>query len=589
LKQCSSHRLRINVIGKIKDVATTIKVDQSEKPDLILTVTKDGSSAKAKNLKKNEVVSVTRNLDQDILTFETAENTITGKITTFTAASESECAYATINGTEYKVDYNAAADCSTGLEATVSLDKYNRIGYVTSDTVISASEKYGWIMNSYLADDKSSYIIKLFSQDGTAKEYQLADKVNYWGPQDTSSRSGVSPSTIQEELENGSYNTDDSLGVDIRLVKYSVNSSDKITKLYCATKAKSGYTKDSSYSDANKTYDRKALVMGTSNMNGKVSAGNMLDTYYLNDGLIEFTVPNSNSDMTKVDNYSISTAKASAYLEKENGLAKDCIFGEFSDSKQTYPTVVVNFVGSVDNAAVASDYGTADNNPCFMVKRIENGVDDDNDEVYTLVGYLNGGEVKYTTKKNTLLTKVTGALSGSAAKVYNTTDLWNAVDGMLSTGKALYPSAKNLQDIIGVGDIIGVQNNGSILMLMLDASELADGVLSGNVPTLYDDSTDNANTSTTRDQIYIGKVSDSDLGDNAMITVAGRKTVFDTSRGMDTLLIDEAGKVTLSAENSSTIADITDFDEDSNTGDYAFVRYANKGTLQEIYLFRFED
>ena len=88
----------------------------------------------------------------------------------------------------------------------------------------------------------------------------------------------------------------------------------------------------------------------------------------------------------------------------------------------------------------------------------------------------------------------------------------------------------------------------------------------------------------------MGMVSDSDLDETAVMTVAGSKKVaFDAARSIDTLVIDTSGEAILSTENLSTISDIVDYDEVEGYGDYAFVRYANKGNLQEIFLFRFED
>ena len=57
---------------------------------------------------------------------------------------------------------------------------------------------------------------------------------------------------------------------------------------------------------------------------------------------------------------------------------------------------------------------------------------------------------------------------------------------------------------------------------------------------------------------------------------------------MDTAVINEAGAVSFSTEDVSTIADVIDFNDDTNTGDYAFARYANKGTLQEVFIYRFD-
>ncbi len=585
------------VTGKINNIATTIDVDNTSL-DKTISVLKDGSEAKPKNLKKNEVVSLTRNIDNDVLSFEQVENSITGKISSFTAAEMSEYAVVVINGQEYKVDVNAINDCATGVEGTFTLDKYNRVAYITSDSVITASEKYGWILSAYTSDSGDDYIVRMFTQDGQAVDYTLGTKVSYWAPNATEPAS-YSTDEMKNILNRGGYKSMAfSLGdtdgdgveeydnVEIRLVKFSTNSKNEITKLYCTTAAEEGYTKDTEYSDENETYNKNALTMNFTNMNGRVSTGNMLGSmFYMSDGMLEITVPNKSENSSDPSNYSVATVNASAYLDKENGIGKDCIFGEFSDSKQTYPTVVIRFVGASDEAAATTDYGTANNHPCFMVKKIFTGVDDDDNVVYTIVGYQNGGEVRYETKQNTTLAKRTGLFAGSAD--YVSTKLWDAVEGMTSAGASMYPGAEDLTDLIGVGDILGVAGDGTVLMMMVDASEFAEQVRSGDVAQIYNEQ--DPGKSSSRDNIYMGMVADSDLNESAIMSVAGYKVLFDAGRAMDTLIIDEAGELILNTENVSTIADVVDYDEAEGYGDYAFVRYANKGNLQEIYLFRFED
>lgn len=586
------------VIGKIKNNAVTLDVDSVENANLIITVTKDGSVAKPKNLKKNEVVSVLRNLEQDIITFDQVSDVITGKIQSFTSASDTDGAYITINGAEYEVDINAVADCSTGLDATIYLDKYGRVGYVESDTLISASEKYGWILSAYLSDSGDNYVARIFSQDGKIETYNFANKVNYWGPNDKEERPGLDSSDLSNEFRAMNYCTvaindgdNKTRNVDIRLVKFGTNSKGEISKMYFATAVAKGLQKGSEFSST--SYDKKALVVENVNMTGALASGNLISgnggAFYMSDGMIEFTVPNSNELMTNTDTYAVTTsAKAAGYLDKENGVARDFIVGEYSDSKQTYPTVVVRFVGSSDQAKMVTDYGTADNNPCFMLEKIYSGVDDDDNDVYTLVGYQNGGQVKYTTKKNTLVAKLAGAFADNgkndSGRTYNATEIWDGINGMNAKGKVLYPGAKTLIDVLEKGDVLGVGGNGDVFILMVDASELAEKVKNGEMEdAAY------GGASSSRDNIYIGRVQDSDLGDDAVMTVAGRRLLFDPGRAMDTTVIDEAGHVNFSAEDVSTIADVMDFDDDYNTGDYAFVRYANKGVLQEVFLFRFED
>ena len=89
----------------------------------------------------------------------------------------------------------------------------------------------------------------------------------------------------------------------------------------------------------------------------------------MSDGMLEFVVPNNNSSMSDNATYAVNKVSASAYLDKENGSSKNFIVGEYSDDKQTYPTIVIRFEGSDDDAKLVTDYGTADNNPCFMLDK----------------------------------------------------------------------------------------------------------------------------------------------------------------------------------------------------------------------------
>lgn len=574
------------VTGKINNATVSIDVD-NDAQDKTITVIKEGTEAKPRNLRKNDVVSFMRNLEGDIMTFEVTGESITGSVESVREGNDENPSKARINGTEYIVDANAVNDCTSGMEGTFYLDKYNRIGYVDSDTVISSSEKYGWVISAYMDESGDDYLVNIYSQDGQAESYNLAKTINYWGPGAKEAQS-LSKSEMQDVLKTINYNTMTTNGgtnVDIRLVKYSANNRNEITKLYFATAAKSGYKKDAQYSDTLQTYDKKALVMSTTNLYNVTSTGNMNGDYYMSDGMLEFVVPNTNADMSNASNYSVGTTTAASYTNKENPVGKDFIVGEFSDNNQTYPTVVICYQGASTNAAVTTDYGTADNNPVMVVKEVMTGVDEDLEPVYTIVGYTNGGEVSYTTTQNTLLAKMTSAFDGS--RDYNATPLWDAVNGASDQRPEMYANAVDFIDFIDEGDVIGVAGNGRVLMMMVDASELVEGVQSGSIPTLYN--SQNPGVSSSRDNLYMGMVSDSDMGENAIMAVAGYKCVFDNSRSIDTVIVNSRGDIEVDSENVSTIADVINYDETTNTGDIAFVRYANKGNLQEIIIFRFED
>jgi hypothetical protein len=468
------------------------------------------------------------------------------------------------------------------------LDKFDRIGNIIADSLVSSSEKYGWILSAYLSDTGEEYMVRLFTQDGQTQAYKFASKVNYWGP-GAQAAASYSLSQLKTALDNISYNRVGSVasGQQIRLVKYSLNSKNEVTKLYVASTVDASYTKGNAYSDADATYDKNALVINTKNMKSNTSTGNILGgKLYMSDGMLEFKVPNSDADMSDASNYSVSTVNASTYLSTE-GINKDCIFGEFSDDKQTKPTVVVRFVGASTAAAKAEDYGTVSDNPIFMVKKVNEGVDADGEPVYTISGYRNGAEEKYVTKDNTVIARRNAMFPDKSS--YGTEKLWDAVNGLSDVAKA--EGARSIQDVIGVGDIVGVSDNGAIFIIMVDASVVADAVVNdGTVPSYYQC---HDSKSDSRDQLRIGFVTDAELGDEAFITYkrddgTTEKVGFDVSKEIDTAVIDMKGNIRFNTSDVSDISMIEPYDEGTKTGYFVFMRHYKNAAFREIYLYRFE-
>ena len=70
---------------------------------------------------------------------------------------------------------------------------------------------------------------------------------------------------------------------------------------------------------------------------------------------------------------------------------------------------------------------------------------------------------------------------------------------------------------------------------------------------------------------------------------ATEKLSFDVSTTMDTVEINtRTGKAQIASE-ASEVFDVTPFDAASKTGDYVFARFADKGGLQEMVVYRFVD
>ena len=64
---------------------------------------------------------------------------------------------------------------------------------------------------------------------------------------------------------------------------------------------------------------------------------------------------------------------------------------------------------------------------------------------------------------------------------------------------------------------------------------------------------------------------------------------FDSSKLMDTIEINiKTGKASIDTDGSE-ISDLEPYDSETKTGDYAIARFCDKGSLQEIVIYRFVD
>ena len=118
----------------------------------------------------------------------------------------------------------------------------------------------------------------------------------------------------------------------IRLIKYKVNSSNKITKLYFAVSCVNGdgkyysSTSDYVYDGKNITdkelsdteikalKDSDALIVDPFNKSGSTVKGGLLAGYQVTDDMIEFGVPNDTSNLKNTESYTIKKVTASQVI-----------------------------------------------------------------------------------------------------------------------------------------------------------------------------------------------------------------------------------------------------------------------------------
>ena len=553
--------------------------------DRTVTVKKEGEEIKLKNLKKNDVASIRASLDNSVVDIIVTGEKITGQASSI--SKKLDDTHATVNGTRYEVANIAVGDLKTGSQSVFYLDAFGRIAYIESDSsgLLQTGEKYGWIMNAYYAENGSDYVVQMMTTDGKVAELQTGSKLDYWAPDATKATSLSGEDNITDTIhdlvaDNGflastatyeGYNDKGkktNLPVPIRLVKYKTSSSNTLSRLYCAV-------------DSTSVDDEDALRIDPKNLNGVAVVASLVGGYKITDGIMELSVPKDPSDMKDAANYKIGTVNSGSYVVRENGSTRNYNVGEFED--RNVASILINYTASADALANLGDIDTNGNNPVMVVEKIDSGVDDDDNTVYTVHGYVNGAEAEFTTTKNTVLGKIsTTAAIIDNARDYLTTSLWDAKNG------AADGSDKEFTEIVEEGDLI-LYDTGERLIQLLDADDVYNVVVNGAATKglLFG----SFNPFPARNMFAFGALLESDLTDNASLqidTPALNNLEFDPAKLMDTIDINiNSGKADVDTEGSE-ISDLITFDEETKTGDYVFARFADKGTLQEVIVYRFE-
>lgn len=559
----------------IKEVKT-ISIDLNDDEERTINVDRNGTAVKLRNLKKNDVASIKRSLDNTVVDIVVTGESITGSATGMSQRYNESTV--TVSGTKYDVANVAVADLRTGSQSIFYFDMFDRIAYVESSTAgrLQTGEKYGWLLRSY-TEDNGKYYVEIISEDGSTKGFETDTRLDYWAPKTTEPETVSSAAKVQETIDtllsdNTNFETVNDATpskqnpnpLPVKLVKYKVNSSNKLTRLYCAvsksTLKKAGIDLDNS----------NAVIVDTTSKKGSTLVGGMTGGYTIVDDGLQVEVPDAVADMSDAENYKMAKIVASVYNVRESGPAFDYLVAEMTG---TTPAIIIKYAANPNNAVNVGDMDTAANNPAMIVDEIALGVDDEDNTVYTISGYSGGAEVSITTNSTSAFAEITGYSS----RKYTVNKLWNAK----GTDKF-----KDLRDTLKKGDIIIYEGGTSILRYAsaedMYKTEYVDGKEYGkNIKKIT--------TTETRNFFYFNQVGESELGDTTWMYIGDDIVSFDPTKLMDTVVINtKTGKVEIDTEGS-TISDLQEFDAETKTGDYAFARFASKGALQEIFIFRFEE
>ncbi len=558
------------VNGKINNENVSLDLE-NDANDRTITVIKSGAEATTKNLRKNDVVSLKRNIDETIIEMIVTGETITGKISG--VGKDDDDTVITVNGTEYKVDGNAVDLVKNGMTTVLYLDAFDRVGYLESSTGgnLSDSEKYAMIANAYYEDD-GEVSIKLFTQDGEGVTLRPAGNMKYWGPGATEPVSGPSKDQLVNDLSGtAGYTLVDSYPV--KLCKYSVNSKNEITLLYIA-------------SDVNVVgTDSDALTVHNGSLKGVAAKGGLVSGYTIQDGMVQFVVPKDGDDRRDTSNYSIGTVTASSYVNYDGGVDRYFTVGDFVNS--TYPSVLVVFEGGATTVAEANYTSNASNGPSFMVSSIIEAVDSEGDTIYELKGYSGGTEVTYMTAANTGVYELNSTEPGSSAKDYNnfTSIAFDATSD----------DPEKFMDVVHPGDVYHVGASGSTvyaLVKIADVEKVAYDFVNGTMTQRQAIIAPSA----TRDNWDLGFIDTVEINDSAVIDTRNMEGESLSTLAYDvasvfsycTVTVDEDGNITntkVDKTGGMEPSELLNWNQEPGSADFAVFK-SFKGSMGAGYVIR---
>ncbi len=587
------------ITGYINGSKDTIDVDTTTE-DKTITVIREGDEVKPRNLKKDDVATVKRNLDETTIDIEVVNEQITGTITR--TSDQDNKKYVTVDGTVYEVDKNVYIDPSTGdvatnwarlsVEATFTLDTYGRIGnieYSSTTGGLTGKEKYGWVVNAYVDTDSGDedLVVKLYDvESGVFVTYPLASKVNYWAP-GASSNLSVDGSTItRSDLLPEQFQTA-SNGTYIKFCKYETNSSGQISKLFCAISSETDV-------DSSATGDPIVFEYTLANRRG---VGSIMDNkYQIVDGITEVYVPEDSSSTssyaTDISSFSTGSAIATSYLPRESG-GQDTLIIDF-DSTTKEPGILVRFntdQNASDTSIITDNNWSATDHATFIVDSISKGSDSDGETVYYVDGVSAGTDVTYIVNDTTAIYEIQGS-SVFSTRLYNVGTANSALFDQTNSAVTSPDLTSSSCDVLNEGDLCLLQTKGTtaqIIVKICDASELAsDGEFIWSSGTVHSYNTES------REAWFYGVVEAVEISDNILVTAGGNTFSISSSLPMVTVEISNSGKVELSTD-TITADELTENSSyaigDGSTSDAfdVLVVKTHRGAISACYVYRFDD
>ena len=368
-------------------------LDLSEAENVVIKGT-DGVFLTIESIGKGQWLSAAVSRNNEVITLTVLDNSITGVVEEI---SHDESVTLTINNIDYQIRRDASGEAISldefklGREYTFILDEFGRLCRI--DNSKTQLKQYGYIMTkdfysrtvsvellkgttvSSVKQTETSYIM----QGGDDQEIiilDFADKIKFNGTR-------VSSKDIYESIPEG------------EVVEYTLNTAGEINSIETVTQY---------YSTGERIANCKSKVFGG------VTAG----AFGIDDETVVFFVPISGVEEDFYANMQITDGKK--YVTSSYG---------FDSEDYTASACVINLNVEIDSLI---DFN--DSTPIFAVQSIRGVMNEEEDWVYKLCGYLNGEWKELLTRsdKPDLDEKISQLTSGDL--IYYSTDNLGAINGI---------------------------------------------------------------------------------------------------------------------------------------------------------------
>ena len=335
----------------------TVSKINTDDDDVIVVLTKDGKEISASDINEDDVLSIVSVRNAVYTVVDVMSNIIEGTVSSRKASSTSSDGYAyKIDGTWYDVAAGAdIGNVAAGDAGNFYIDKYGYIAYY-DETVAGSTGTYGYIIDALVDEDSwgnKTFEVKMLTSEGV-KTYQAADKFTVY------TANGTKLSLKVDDLDT-SYD-DEFLGeYGDTVVDYGL-SSGKLSKFVVA-----GYDdKFNAVGAVSGTYDASSYEIGR--------------TSFEKDTIVFYVDSNSDSKCY------VGTL---ADLEDDEIISSNNAGYAYENSKNSEDANILVLYDMGTSASASS--GLA------VITEIEDGSDEDGDDIYVLTVLYNGEEVELNT------------------------------------------------------------------------------------------------------------------------------------------------------------------------------------------------